>query len=154
MKRAGQVVVFKFPQTNLENKKPRPALLVAQLPGHYDDWLISMISSRTHQYIEGLDEHIGPDSPDFIKSGLKVESIIRVARLVVVSEDILTGTIGEISPERLTKIKDNLSLWIKTGKVNMSLPDERSADDESRMTVEKPELESISQKDDKTDAGD
>jgi mRNA interferase MazF len=45
MKEAGQVVVFRFPQTDLEEVKLRPALLIGKLPGNYDDWLICMISS-------------------------------------------------------------------------------------------------------------
>jgi hypothetical protein len=40
MKQPGQVVIFKFPQTNLEYTKARPALLLAKVPGDYDDWLI------------------------------------------------------------------------------------------------------------------
>jgi len=54
MKEAGQVVVFRFPQTDLEEGKLRPALLLSKLPGNYDDWLICMISSQTHQSITGL----------------------------------------------------------------------------------------------------
>ena len=56
MKEAGQVVVFRFSQTVLEEGKLRPALLLGKLPGNYDDWLICMISSQTHQFIEGFDE--------------------------------------------------------------------------------------------------
>jgi hypothetical protein len=48
MKEAGQVVVFRFPQTDLEEGKLRPALLLGKLPGKYDDWLICMISSHTN----------------------------------------------------------------------------------------------------------
>ena len=51
MKKSGQVVVFRFPQTDLEGGKLRPALLLGKLPGEYDDWLICMISSQTRQYI-------------------------------------------------------------------------------------------------------
>jgi mRNA interferase MazF len=116
MKRAGQVVIFKFPQANLEFGKPRPALLVAKLPGDYDDWLISMISTKTHQYIDGMDEIINQDSPDFVQSGLKAESIVRVSRVAVVSGDILLGTIGEISSERLTRVRNHLSDWLRTGE--------------------------------------
>ncbi|MCP5104246.1 MAG: type II toxin-antitoxin system PemK/MazF family toxin [bacterium] len=133
MKKAGQVVIFKFPQADLEYKKPRPALLVAQLPGKYDDWLISMISSQMHQFIEGMDEIIEPDSPDFEKSGLKVKSIIRVTRLAIAAGEILQGTIGEISHERLTRIRENLSHWIKTGEVNAALSVEESTNDETSL---------------------
>lgn len=40
MKQAGQVVLFRFPQIDLEGGKLRPALLLGKLPGEYDDWLI------------------------------------------------------------------------------------------------------------------
>jgi len=116
MKQAGQVILFNFPQTNLFPGKSRPGLLVAKLPGSYDDWLISMISTQTHQYIEGIDEIIKKESTDFTQSGLKIESVIRAARLAVVSGEILIGTIGEISHERLTRIRKNLSEWIISGK--------------------------------------
>jgi len=33
MKRAGQVVLFRFPQTDLQEGKLRPALLLGKLPG-------------------------------------------------------------------------------------------------------------------------
>jgi len=45
MKRPGQIVLFRFPQTDFEEGKLRPALLLGKLPGEYDDWLICMISS-------------------------------------------------------------------------------------------------------------
>ncbi len=46
MKKAGQIVLFRFLQTDLEKGKLRPALLLEKLPGEYDDWLICMISSH------------------------------------------------------------------------------------------------------------
>lgn len=114
MRKAGQLVLFNFPQTDLVVGKPRPALMLAKLPGKYDDWLICMISSQTHQYVEGVDEMILEKSSDFLQSGLKSPSLIRVLRLAVVEENILLGTIGEISQERLARIKDNLVNWIQT----------------------------------------
>ena len=112
MKKSGQVVVFRFPQTDLEEGKLRPALLLGKLPGEYDDWLICMISSQTRQYISGFDEIIKDSDEDFEKSGLKVTSVIRVGRLAVVSGEILLGAIGEISSERLNRVKNNLSNWL------------------------------------------
>jgi len=114
VKKAGQIVLFNFPQTDFANGKLRPALLIAKLPGGYDDWLICMISSQTHQYIEGLDEIIQPDADDFAQSGLKTASVFRVSRIAVAAEGILEGVIGEISHERLKQIRDNLANWIKS----------------------------------------
>lgn len=45
MKKVGQIIIFQFPHTDLTEGKLRPALLLAKLPGEYDDWLICMISS-------------------------------------------------------------------------------------------------------------
>jgi mRNA interferase MazF len=111
MKKAGQVVVFRFPQTDLEEGKLRPALLLGKLPGEYDDWLICMISSQTHQYISGFDEIVNEGDKDFGESGLKVTSVIRIGRLAVVSGEILLGAIGQISSERLNRVKKHLADW-------------------------------------------
>ena len=69
----GQIVLFRFPQTNLEEGKLRPALVIRKVPGEYDDWLICMISSRLHQKHIEPDEIIGPEDKDFRDSGLRSE---------------------------------------------------------------------------------
>lgn len=112
MKQAGQIVLFRFPQSDLEEGKLRPALLLGMLPGEYDDWLICMISSQTRHYVPGFDEIIRESDPDFAESGLKVTSVIRVGRLAVVQGSVLCGAIGQISPERLHRIKVNLAKWL------------------------------------------
>ena len=70
-----------------------------------------MISSQTHQYISGFDEVVNEGDKDFGESGLKVTSVIRVGRLAVVSGEILLGAIGQISSERLNRVKQHLSDW-------------------------------------------
>ena len=112
MKQAGQIVVYHFPQTDLEEGKLRPALLLGKLPGEYDDWLICMVSSQTRHYLAEFDEIVQESDSDFTESGLKITSIIRVGRLAVVSGEILLGAIGSISNERLMRIKKHLSDWL------------------------------------------
>jgi mRNA interferase MazF len=112
MKQTGQIVVFRFPQTDLEKGKLRPALLLGKLPGEYDDWLICMISSQTSQYIPEFDEKVEESDEDFAESGLKVTSVIRVGRLAVVSGEILLGAIGQVSSKRLSRVKKHLSDWL------------------------------------------
>lgn len=86
--------------------------MLGKLPGEYDDWLICMVSSQTRHYITGFDEVVQEDDDDFSESGLKVPSIIRVGRLAVVSGEILFGAIGQISNERLLRIRKHLSDWL------------------------------------------
>ena len=108
----GQIVLFKFPQTDQKEGKLRPALILRELPGKFNDWLICMISSKIDQQIHELDELVTPEDSDFIQSGLKVPSVIRTSRLAVVNGDILLGKLGQINRERLNKIKQKLSQWI------------------------------------------
>ena len=112
MKKAGQIVLFTFPQTDLARGKLRPALLLGKLPGPYDDWLVCMISSQIQHYIEGFDEIIREKDLDFRSSALKVASVVRVGRLAVVEGKILLGATGEIGADRLIRIKKHLADWI------------------------------------------
>lgn len=112
MIRERQVVLFRFPQTNQATGKLRPALVIRKVPGPHDDWLICMISSQISQEVEDFDDIISEMDDDFISSGLKQTSLIRIARLAVVDQNILLGAIGEIGTGRLERIKKNLSSWL------------------------------------------
>jgi mRNA interferase MazF len=111
----GQTVLFKFPQTDQQEGKLRPALVIRRVPGQYDDWLVCMISSRLEQETTGFDEIVRPGDADYEKSGLKVGSLIRIGRLAVINKDILVGRIGEIDAARLLRIKRKLAEWL-TGR--------------------------------------
>ncbi|OPY67119.1 MAG: hypothetical protein A4E57_02489 [Syntrophorhabdaceae bacterium PtaU1.Bin034] len=45
----GQTVLFRFPQTDQQEGKLRPALVIRKVPDRYEDWLVCMISSRVEQ---------------------------------------------------------------------------------------------------------
>lgn len=109
----GQVVLFRFPQTDQEKGKLRPAIVLRKLPGKFDDWLICMISSQLHHYLPDLDERVTPEDRDFQESGLKLPSVIRASRLAVVDKGILLGKLGQIDNARLVRLKKNLCMWIK-----------------------------------------
>ena len=112
MVREGQVVLFKFPPTGQAQLKLRPALVIRKLPGHHEDWLICMISAQLSQAVPVFDDIVSKKDEDFLQSGLKQESAIRITRLAVVHKSILSGGIGEIRAERLQRIKRRLSDWI------------------------------------------
>ena len=109
----GQIVLFRFPQTDQISGKLRPALIIRHAPGPYEDWLICMISSQFTQQIPGFDEIVTEEDSDFIDSGLKNASLFRISRLAVVHSGIMLGTIGHISGQRLARIKNKLSKWLQ-----------------------------------------
>ena len=110
----GDIFLIRFPQTDLKNGKLRPALVVALAPGRYGDVLIALISSRTYQAIPGFDEIIDSSDADFDSSGLKVSSVIRLARLATVSSSIINARLGSISNDRLMGIKQHLIHWLQS----------------------------------------
>ncbi len=112
MKQSGQIILFRFPQTDMTQGKPRPALIISESLGAYDDWLICMISTQLRHYIQGFDEIIHTDDSDFSTSGLRMPSVIRIGRLAIVDGAMMLGAIGEINPNRVRRIQENLASWI------------------------------------------
>ena len=112
MRKAGQLAIVQFPTVTFGEGKPRPVLLIAHLPGPYEDWLVSMLSTQLQQAVAGFDEVIDQTQDDFQTSRLRVASVIRITRLAVVPARVLVGTIGEISSERLRRIRQRLAGWM------------------------------------------
>ena len=112
MKQSGQIVLVSFPYTNLADAKLRPALMLRQASTSFDDWLVCMVSSQTQHAEDGLDEILTSSDPDFSATGLKVPSVLRLSRLAVLDGELLVGSIGTISDERLMRIRQRLAKWI------------------------------------------
>jgi mRNA interferase MazF len=112
MIREGQVVLFRFPQTDQAATKLRPAVVLRRVPGPFEDWLVCMISSQLGQEIAGMDETLTPGEPDFAATGLKVPSVIRITRLAVAERSVLCGAIGQVTSQRLLRIKARLGEWL------------------------------------------
>ena len=70
-----------------------------------------MLSTKTEHMVSDIDELISTSDPQ--ATGLKSATVIRVTRLAAVTESLFTGTIGEISSERLSRLKKNLARWIE-----------------------------------------
>ncbi|HLP99285.1 MAG TPA: type II toxin-antitoxin system PemK/MazF family toxin [Sideroxyarcus sp.] len=111
MKRAGQIVLTPFPYTDLTGVKLRPVLMLRQA-SKFDDWLVCMVSSQVQQAEADLDEALTPADSDFANSGLKVSSVLRLSRLAVLDGELLLGSIGSISDERLKNVRLRLAKWV------------------------------------------
>jgi len=110
----GDIVLIRFPQANLQAGKLRPALVVALVPGSHADVLLALITSRDYQAVSNFDEIIAPPDPDFLATGLKMRSIVRLARLATVEVSVINARLGMISQSRLARIRNRLIEWLKT----------------------------------------
>jgi mRNA interferase MazF len=90
----GDVVLTPLPQADGKVKN-RPAVVLRVMP-QYGDLLVSGISTQVHQAVAGFDETIRPGDPDFVGSGLKRASVIRLGFLVVLPVANFIGAIGAI----------------------------------------------------------
>jgi mRNA interferase MazF len=97
------------------SSKLRPAVIIRALPGPQEDWLLCMVSSQLRHEIPEMDEVVCDTDPDFRQTGLRMTSLIRVTRLAVVSGGELEGAIGQLTEERLRRIRARLARWIDAG---------------------------------------
>ena len=103
----GDLVLASVQQSNGQLKR-RPAVLLAEMPP-FGDFLIAGISSQLRQEVIGFDEKVLSADSDFSNSGLKVDSLIRLGVLTVIPKSSIFGVLGEISSERLTRLRKSLA---------------------------------------------
>ena len=110
--KAGDIVLVRFPQADLQAGKLRPALVIASTPSRHSDLLLALVSSRIYQTIPEFDEIVAVSDDDYAQTGLKVTSVIRLSRLATVESSVISACLGNISPERLNRIKNRLTDWL------------------------------------------
>lgn len=109
----GEIVLIRFPRSDLLAGKLRPALVIAVAPGRHADLLLALITSQIHQAIPSFDEIIEATDTDYQATGLKVRSAVRLARLVSVEAAMVNARLGSISHGRLGQIRARLADWIQ-----------------------------------------
>ena len=95
----GEVVVFPFPQTNLQSGKRRPALVVADLKG--DDLILCQITSQARS--DGYSVPL--TAADFERGRLVRDSFIRPNRLFTVEQSVILYAAGKVRLEKLNEVR-------------------------------------------------
>jgi mRNA interferase MazF len=102
----GDVVLVALPRAD-GRPKNRPAAALRKMPP-FGDWLVCGISTQQRHEVEGFDDPIRPGDDDYVASGLKAPSLIRLGFLAVLPESRLLGTIGTIAPARHERLLERL----------------------------------------------
>ncbi len=103
----GDLIVAELPQAD-GRTKPRPVLLLRELPG-FGDFLVCGVSSQIHQAQNDFDQIIAVTDAFFGASGLQVSSVVRLNFLSTLSTRRMTRHLGRIPSEILD------ALQIQTG---------------------------------------
>jgi len=78
----------------------------------FGDFLLCGVSTQLEKYISGFDELIAQEDEDFLGSGLKSPSLIRLSHLAVLPNASIAGKIGNISALRLQRLKNTLADYL------------------------------------------
>ena len=95
--RRGDVVLVAFPFTDLSGVKRRPAVIVGRV--QTNDLLLAFITSRTGVRRSPSSHQLAPSDPEFLTSGLKVASTVRLDRLATLHRRLVTRRLGTIGPQ-------------------------------------------------------
>jgi len=106
----GDVVLTPLPQADGAMKN-RPAIVLRVMPP-FGDRLVCGVSSQLHQRAPGFDDVITAIDDDFVSSGLKSDSLIRLGFLAVLPARRIVGSIGSISSSRHKHLLQTLAKYL------------------------------------------
>ena len=94
----GNVVLARFPFTDLTGTSPRPAVIVSQ--GQLgDDIVLVAISSVVRGTLAPTDYTVEYNHPEFNSTGLRVTSVIRMHKLATVERSVIIRRLGSLGPQ-------------------------------------------------------
>jgi len=104
----GQVVLVRFPFSDLSSSKLRPALVLAT--AEYGDLLLCQITSKTYHDRRA----VRIDAADFETGSLPLTSYARPARLFSADESLIARSLGKIKPQAHQSVVDAITDLLQT----------------------------------------
>ena len=101
----GDIVLIKFPFTDLSSYKVRPALVVSSdnYNQNSNDAIFMLITSNiSNPFMEDL--LLDSTHPEFSITGLKKPSLFKIDKIVVLSKSIAARKLGEVGPRIFNEI--------------------------------------------------
>jgi len=99
----GDVILARFPFTDLTDTAVRPALVVSQGQIGQDIVLIA-ISSVLRAGLTPTDCRVDTTHPEFDMTGLRVASVFRAHKLATVERSVVVRRLGRIGPQLQTEV--------------------------------------------------
>jgi len=104
----GKIILVPFPFTDLSSSKVRPGLIISnKLIGN--DVVVAFISSKSKDKMLLTDVLIKETIKDYKKTGLKVDSIVKVNKIATLDKKIILGELGCIP----NKVQEQVSKKLK-----------------------------------------
>jgi mRNA interferase MazF len=106
----GDVVLVPFPFADLSGNKVRPAVVVSADPQGPELIVAFVTSVLTNRSPRGAEIELSQVDPEFIATGLKMDSLIRLDKLVTLSANIITRRLGKLGSKAKASLAAGLRL--------------------------------------------
>lgn len=104
----GKIILIQFPFDDLSSAKVRPAYCLTDVIGIYRHIIFALITSRIPEKPLNTDIILQPQHPDFINSGLRQVSTLRLDHLVTLRQSLIRRELGTLTLETQASVADLL----------------------------------------------
>lgn len=94
-----KIVLVAFPFDDFTGSKVRPAICLTESIGTYDHVVVAFITSKVNIATENSDLELSSSDINFDKTGLKVDSTIRLHRLITIPIHVIKRELGILPVE-------------------------------------------------------
>lgn len=99
-----------FPFSDLTSAKIRPALVLSPIEPSEQDFVAALISSNIVRSLSKTDYLLYTSNPDFSETGLKTDSVFRMAKLHNLSKSLAKRRLGKVNVHLMKKLEQKLYL--------------------------------------------
>lgn len=148
MKR-GDIVLIRYPFTDLSSDKVRPALVISSdsyMQKSKDAIFVCFSSNINNQ--ESTDVLINQEDPEFSTTGLKKSSLVKTAKIVILEKSLAHRLLGQADPKIMQKVDNMLAdvLGLSTA-VPSQLKSQDSQKEQATNDQKSQSMNSVTQED-------
>lgn len=104
----GDIVLVRFPFSDLSQTKLRPALVLA-VGKTIDEITLCFISSQNTKSLTSDKFVISISNSEFAQTGLKTDSKVRVTRIITLERKLILRRISKLGKKQINKLNQTLS---------------------------------------------
>lgn len=104
----GKIVLLPFPFDDFSATKVRPALCLTDAIGSHDHVVVAFISSKIPTQSEKMDLIMRKEDKEFPETGLRVDSVLKINKMVTVTAKLMLRELGIVSGKYLFGIDERL----------------------------------------------
>lgn len=106
---AGQVVIVRFPFSDLTASKLRPAVVLAE--AGRGDWILCQITSKPY----GDPRAVQLNAADFAGGSLRLTSFARPGKIFTANATLISETVGNLRAEKFLFVREAVVRMIQSG---------------------------------------